>query len=49
VTFTTLGFGDISPLNCGGTLYKFLVAFEALMGAFCMGLIVAGFANKSRY
>jgi hypothetical protein len=49
VTFTTLGFGDITPLKSDGSFYKLLVASEALMGAFCMGLVVAGFANKSRY
>jgi len=49
VTFTTLGFGDISPLETSGAWYKIFVASEALTGGFCMGLIVAGFANKSRY
>lgn len=47
VTFTTLGFGDITPIDHDG--YKLLVGSEALLGAFCMGLLVAGFANKSRY
>lgn len=47
VTFTTLGFGDITPL--GSNEYKLIVGSEALLGAFCMGLLVAGFANKSRY
>jgi len=47
VTFTTLGFGDITPL--GNNTYKLIVGSEALLGAFCMGLLVAGYANKSRY
>lgn len=46
VSFTTLGFGDITPES---SLSKLIVGSEALIGAFCMGLIVAGFANKSRY
>jgi len=49
VTFTTLGYGDISPMSSGAPIHKILVAIEALAGAFCMGLIVAGFANKSRH
>lgn len=48
VTFTTLGFGDITPLNSSAIL-KILVASEALLGAFAIGLFVAGFSNKSRY
>lgn len=47
VTFTTLGFGDITPMKHG--LYKLVVGSEALFGAFCMGLLVAGYANKSKY
>jgi hypothetical protein len=47
VTFTTLGFGDITPAD--NNLYKLIVGSEALIGAFCVGLLVAGFANKSRY
>ncbi len=47
VTFTTLGFGDITPSESSG--YKLIVGSEALVGAFCVGLLVAGFANKSRY
>jgi len=47
VTFTTLGFGDITPMS--NNSYKLIVGSEALIGAFCMGLLVAGFANKSRY
>nr|CUV53967.1 conserved membrane protein of unknown function [Ralstonia solanacearum] len=46
VTFTTLGYGDITPKT---HLLKFLAGSEALLGAFNMGLIVAGFSNRSRY
>ncbi|WP_336732722.1 potassium channel family protein [Chryseobacterium sp. VD8] len=47
VTFTTLGFGDITPLN--NNSYKIIVGSEALLGAFFMGLLVAGYSNKSKY
>jgi len=46
VTFTTLGYGDITPKT---HLLKILAGSEALCGAFIIGLIVAGFSNKSRY
>ena len=46
VTFTTLGYGDITPKT---QLLKLLAVSEALLGAFTMGLIVAGFSNRSRY
>jgi hypothetical protein len=46
VTFTTLGYGDITPKTL---LLKSLAGSEALLGAFSMGLIVAGFSNRSRY
>ncbi|TLY49001.1 MAG: two pore domain potassium channel family protein [Gammaproteobacteria bacterium] len=46
VTFTTLGYGDITPKS---DLMKVLCGSEALIGAFMMGLVVAGFANRSRY
>lgn len=46
VTFTTLGYGDITPKT---QLLKILAGSEALCGAFIIGLIVAGFSNKSRY
>lgn len=46
VTFTTLGYGDITPKT---HFLKFLAGSEALCGAFAMGLIVAGFSNRSRY
>lgn len=46
VTFTTLGYGDITPKT---ELMKALCASEAALGAFTIGLVVAGFANRSRY
>lgn len=46
VTFTTLGYGDITPKT---DLLKALAASQAALGAFTMGLIVAGFSNRSRY
>lgn len=46
VTFTTLGFGDITPTTDG---YKLIVASEALCGVFFMGLLIAAYANKSKY
>lgn len=46
VTFTTLGYGDITPKT---EILKLLAGSEALLGAFTMGLIVAGFSNRSRY
>jgi Ion channel len=46
VTFTTLGYGDITPTT---TLMKMMCGSEAAIGAFIVGLVVAGFANKSRY
>jgi hypothetical protein len=46
VTFTTLGYGDIFPTS---PWWKLLCASEALVGAFTMGLVVAGFSNRSRY
>jgi len=45
-TFTTLGYGDIPPKT---TLMKMACGSEAAMGAFVLGLFVAGFANRSRY
>jgi hypothetical protein len=48
VTFTTLGYGDISPIHSSSGL-KLLVGSEALIGAFFIGLFVAGFSNRSRY
>jgi hypothetical protein len=46
VTFTTLGYGDILPNTA--TL-KLLCGSEAILGAFTMGLVVAGFSNRSKY
>jgi hypothetical protein len=46
ITFTTVGYGDITPSTDN---LKILCATEALLGAFTMGLIVAGFSNRSRY
>jgi len=46
VTFTTLGYGDITPST---EFLKILCASEAILGAFTIGLIVAGFSNRSRY
>ncbi len=47
IMFTTLGFGDFSPLQTGG--FKLLLASEALLGAFTFGLFIAGYANKAKY
>jgi len=44
VTFTTLGYGDITPKT---QLLKMLAGSEALCGAFIIGLIVAGFPTKA--
>ncbi|WP_319406141.1 ion channel [uncultured Desulfosarcina sp.] len=46
VTFTTLGYGDITPKT---DIQKFVCGSEALFGALFIGLIIAGFANKSKY
>ena len=46
VTFTTLGYGDILPAS---NVMKAICALEALTGAFTMGMVVAGFANRGRY
>jgi hypothetical protein len=46
VTFTTLGYGDILPTTA---VLKFICGSEALIGAFSIGLIVAGFSNRSKY
>jgi len=46
VTFTTLGYGDILPTT---TTLKLLCGSEAILGAFTMGLVVAGFAGRSKY
>jgi hypothetical protein len=46
-TFTTLGYSDIS-LKANQWL-KVACGSEAALGAFILGLFVAGFANKSKY
>ncbi|WP_211441952.1 ion channel [Collimonas humicola] len=46
VTFSTLGYGDITPVQMP---MKLLCGSEAILGGFTMGLVVAGFSNKSRY
>ena len=43
VTFTTLGLGDIRPLN---DLGKLLICCEAIIGAFLIALFVVVFARK---
>ncbi|GGI51092.1 hypothetical protein GCM10011425_23040 [Mucilaginibacter galii] len=43
VTFTTLGYGDLSPI--GGL--KILAAIEALFGAITLGFLVAGLTKNS--
>jgi hypothetical protein len=47
ILFSTLGFGDYTPIQAGS--FKLILAFESLLGAFFLGLFVAGYANKSRY
>ncbi|MBW3697954.1 potassium transporter Kef [Vibrio sp. T187] len=42
VTFTTLGYGDISPVGAA----RFIAAFEAFMGSFTMALFVVVFVKK---
>ena len=45
ITFTTLGYGDITPTSL---FLKVISSLEALLGAFSMGLLIAGFVNKSK-
>ena len=47
IIFSTLGFGNYEPIDQG--YFKLIVASEALIGAFFLGLFVAGYANKSKY
>ncbi|USD65814.1 ion channel [Vibrio sp. SCSIO 43136] len=42
VTFTTLGYGDISPIGVA----RFIAAFEAFVGSFTMALFVVVFVKK---
>jgi uncharacterized protein YjbI with pentapeptide repeats len=46
ITFSTLGYGDILPTT---PIMKLICGSEAIIGAFTMGLVVAGFANRNRY
>ena len=46
VTFTTLGYGDIHP---GEGYIKIACSIEALCGAIGIGLLIGGFANRSKY
>lgn len=48
ITFTTLGYGDITPTDSDIYL-KIFSSIEALIGALFIGLIVAGFSNRSKY
>lgn len=47
IIFSTLGFGDYAPIQ--NSTLKLIVASEALIGAFFLGLFVAGYANKAKY
>lgn len=42
VTFTTLGYGDFSPISW----LKILTAIEAFMGVINMGFLIAGYSNN---
>lgn len=46
MTFTTLGYGDVVPMVAQ---MKIACSTEALLGAFFIGLVVAGFSNRSKY
>jgi len=43
VTLTTLGFGDITPLNLAGEI---IVAIEVILGYVALGLLISILANK---
>lgn len=43
VTFTTLGFGDVTPLNMAG---EFWVTAEVILGYVMLGGLISIFANK---
>lgn len=47
ILFSTLGFGDYTPIHASS--FKLVLGLESLIGAFLLGLFVAGYANKSRY
>jgi len=42
VTFTTLGYGDISPIG----VTRFFATFEAFIGSFSLALFVVVFVKK---
>ena len=46
ITFTTLGYGDISPTD---DYAKIICSLEALLGGLSIGLLIGGVANRSRY
>jgi hypothetical protein len=43
VTFTTLGFGDVTPGNLGGEI---IVTVEVVLGYITLGILVSILANK---
>ena len=43
VTFTTLGFGDVTPLNRAGEIW---VTAEVILGYLMLGLLISIMANK---
>ena len=43
VTFTTLGFGDVIPLNLAGEVW---LAIEVVLGYVMLGGLISIFANK---
>ncbi|MDF2700196.1 MAG: hypothetical protein K0Q49_1752 [Haloplasmataceae bacterium] len=45
ITFTTLGYGDITPQTSLGQIF---VSIEALLGAFTIGFVIAAYTKKSR-
>ena len=42
ITFTTVGFGDITPIGAS----KLVVMFESICGLFVIPLFIIGFARK---
>jgi hypothetical protein len=43
VTFTTLGFGDVTPLNLAGEIW---LALEVILGYIMLGGLISILANK---
>jgi uncharacterized protein YjbI with pentapeptide repeats len=43
VTFSTLGFGDVTPCNCGGQI---VVMLEVLLGYVALGALISVFSMK---